>query len=757
MFRTLFAQFLVVQCVLFAQGPSEEVLTAKRWEGDIEVWGQHQGQSPGGGTYQLSVKATAKVLLTERKANLSFHGGWDGKMTSGTFEVKYEGKGKGHYECPYVDTFEVSGPIVEMTNAMMLFNRDAWSFGLGFNSPQGTARRVFHCPDKPPEESPWWRRENTRAAFAFSPTGLPFPGAGGELRDEGRTHQVAFDSGAASGTGAVPLQYRAVFRPAGSTELKLEVTSEQYRDWLPSATRDGSPGQPLRMKATLVAADGSTPKVEIESFEWELVDTSKEPGIAMNWPNLYNQGDGVEFDLRFKPQGRQTAADAQAQRMKLEYPRSLSDTAVIEPLDWGGWSVLRVTAKGAGKTWVGEHKPTGDTDIRLPRRAKDSIIAAKWKETYGASGSDESDNESDPEGEPGCDGDGLTLYEEYRGFYENGTHVYADPKRKDLFIYNRCGGVAESGIQLYGRMTGLNLHHRMLQEERCFSGAGDDDTINAYHAKAPHRVNQHRIDILVCGATKSRGGGTRTKGGAGEGMRLRPKDVENLYIEGPDQKFWAEQYGVQPASAARQFDVAVAHELAHATGVDHHGEGDGAGKFVVLRASEPGNTTGQDGLFRVLSGYYPIKIYDERTGRDLTPELVQRALRIRQQAADVYAQEFPQGTTPEQDRWSKVMILQVGVRQGEHSGAENCVMRYWLADAFLKTGDSPNLYLVPDGTEPVGFQLCDTTQGQDVNMPGRQPQPRYYDAAGGRGRCKFWVCVNDAIPGKPSAIVKEAK
>ena len=82
---------------------------------------------------------------------------------------------------------------------------------------------------------------------------------------------------------------------------------------------------------------------------------------------------------------------------------------------------------------------TAQEDIRLPLRSEQSLIADVWKQNHGVAGmADINDNESDPAGD-GHPGDGLSLYEEYRGFIIDGQHVEGNPNKKDYFILNRAG------------------------------------------------------------------------------------------------------------------------------------------------------------------------------------------------------------------------------------------------------------------------------------------------------------------------------
>jgi hypothetical protein len=89
----------------------------------------------------------------------------------------------------------------------------------------------------------------------------------------------------------------------------------------------------------------------------------------------------------------------------------------------------------------------------------------------------------------------------------------------------------------------------------------------------------------------------------------------------------------------------------------------------------------------------------------------------------------------------------VGVEHGEHSGDQDCVMRYYFAKFYqAKNKPQKTLYVVTPGTERIGLTLCRAITGTGLNDQGHKPQSRYGNAAGGEGDCFSKICPNDAIP-----------
>jgi hypothetical protein len=109
------------------------------------------------------------------------------------------------------------------------------------------------------------------------------------------------------------------------------------------------------------------------------------------------------------------------------------------------------------------------------------------------------------------------------------------------------------------------------------------------------------------------------------------------------------------------------------------------------------------------------------------------------------AREIRAFTEQGQDVTSQVRVgtRNLGRDNGQHSGWENCVMRYDIADSYISQVNANDRYV--GVRELAGARTCDTTEGITVNQPGRSPQSRYGPAAAGRGNCLHQLLVNDRI------------
>ncbi len=499
-------------------------------------------------------------------------------------------------------------------------------------------------------------------------------------------------------------------------DVILEITpSGGYKKWRPSADRDGGDGEPVEFTATLKTKDGGVPEQRIKELEWELMETSAEPGFTINWPQVPDKN---EPDLYFKDQPATTpgavrrAVGETGQKVIVTYSDDgkLSDSIAVHPRDWGGWSTLQVTAVlNDDRRVSGRLAGASEDGVRLPDRDPGRYIARSWLSDKGISDGDRSDLEDQPKGDSNK-GDGLTLYEEYRGFYVNGERVEGDPKLKEMFIVNEgeepgsagtANGVA--GIALFQKLTGLKVHGTFKREEM------DADRVVNHNASArtPRLGPQHavliKVDPELAGQANAFTPDDRPKTPGGVKYVGLPIDILSRPTMNP---------GVSYAA------ITVAHELLHAVNVYHHGEGDEVVSWshdAEGRLFEQNTEEQKDGTYKLVGKRIEIRAFLE-SGQDVTAN-ADPGLRF------------------------------LGQRRGQHSGHENCVMRYDLARASVSIANPTSYrYVFGDTKDMQGTGLDDTAQGTDFNKLEREPQSRYGMAARGRGNCKGQILVNDMVP-----------
>ena len=140
-------------------------------------------------------------------------------------------------------------------------------------------------------------------------------------------------------------------------------------------------------------------------MEWRLVGTSREPGIAMNFPY---KSDEKRPDMEIVAEDLTAPEDETAQAVLFRSPSEPRTAVTVYPFDWGGWTTLRVIATlNDGRKIQGELKgvlgPGGGPlkDIPVPACLSGSHIALDWVQDKcpGFHG-DKADDDKFPAGRP---------------------------------------------------------------------------------------------------------------------------------------------------------------------------------------------------------------------------------------------------------------------------------------------------------------------------------------------------------------------
>jgi len=237
-----------------------------------------------------------------------------------------------------------------------------------------------------------------------------------------------------------------------------------------------------------------------------------------------------------------------------------------------------------------------------------------------------------------------------------------------------------------------------------------DRVINFNHDAAPHRVDQHAVRLIKGDSGDLDASFAQIHSDRGGGV---PREVDYILIDSTANP--RHEQSVARGSETEVINVysgVIAHELGHAVNIPHHGEGDERRKAWT-------NERQADGSFILKEDGVRIKVLDEKTGKEHV---------------------FP---TPGDKTYTFTVYL--GKRGGQHSGAEECFMRCYCADAYRSDAHPATRYWVK-GDEIGGYGLCTSSDGTGVNAAGRKPQPRWGDA--GIGNCARRICVNDAFTPK---------
>ena len=119
-------------------------------------------------------------------------------------------------------------------------------------------------------------------------------------------------------------------------------------------------------------------------------------------------------------------------------------------------------------TTIGSGNEVAGAAISLPLDANGNYIADGWENDATNNYNPAVDNETGP-ATNGNAGDGLVVFEEYRGFKVNGSHTRTRPSKKDIFIYTEFGAengaTTDYGIGWATHLPGTFVTHRIIEEE----------------------------------------------------------------------------------------------------------------------------------------------------------------------------------------------------------------------------------------------------------------------------------------------------
>ncbi|MGV3622896.1 MAG: hypothetical protein ACO1OB_18905 [Archangium sp.] len=269
-------------------------------------------------------------------------------------------------------------------------------------------------------------------------------------------------------------------------------------------------------------------------------------------------------------------------------------------------------------------------------------------------------------------------------------HSEGDPKTKDFFVRNRAMFAAIPGIEHFRVISGLNVHRRLTDAQ-----LGDDRVINVNTRSGAHKTDQHAVIIEVSAKMKNRAW-TKRRGNPRISERISLMSNWDQYS---DEVLW----GV------------VSHELGHSVNVDHHGEGD----FAPVWSFDGGT------LYETRGAIRNSIIIRNESDEDVTEAML------------FFISQQPPETKGLRPVW-------LGEQHGQHSGNEDCVMKYARADYATSATEPRTRYMFND-EHLIGLGFCASGMGTGVNAPTRQPQSRYGDARAGLGDCRHQLLVNDTV------------
>lgn len=424
-------------------------------------------------------------------------------------------------------------------------------------------------------------------------------------------------------------------KPPMPVEMDL-VPQEGYEQWEPVA----GPNEKTRGNAFLVKLDihefnkpGVAPDAKIKKLTVQLSNTSREKGICMNAPAKEKATDDHDFRIR-KAETLKVDEDGQtATAAGKDLPAQWD--ILLDCFDFAAFTELSARAElDNGQVVTGRVKGRSDRSrLVVPQDENDNHVADGWEKEMGIY---EKKYPAEWDGAKvsghRCDGDGITLFQKYRGFRCTLGHLRLTPERKHLFIFDPADyALSSGGLDLFARAG--EVVPVVLARSEHWTGRGSSRSqrrvVNFNHGYA-HKGDQHALDFVVSYAKREQAppgwaalqdrmsipsapleehvfGRTFPDGVADEAVSS-PADAYQVTVYPNTIKGDIWQLGEicmsqtrhadpakamkdfneahpddYPASIAWQTRVTVAHEIAHGVGAPHHaGESDGD-RMCIMR------------------------------------------------------------------------------------------------------------------------------------------------------------------------------
>src|SRR5262249_15013938 len=174
---------------------------------------------------------------------------------------------------------------------------------------------------------------------------------------------------------------------------------------------------------------------------FELFDVSDENGFCMNAPSSLPFFPWSEDGRLFKDYQFPDQADFDTEGLfwthtaKSKKNDISTATVRVKSFDYGGFGKIKADFKFMDETLTASEKngTKGRMYTKIPLDDDDNDMADGWSGNVG--GAD--DDKDNVPALGAINGDGLTRYQEYRGFMVMGRHTRTDPNNKDLFIWDQ--------------------------------------------------------------------------------------------------------------------------------------------------------------------------------------------------------------------------------------------------------------------------------------------------------------------------------
>ena len=277
-------------------------------------------------------------------------------------------------------------------------------------------------------------------------------------------------SGGVRSEGAQRVTTTWTFKPRGRVTARLFIEpGPGYATWVPEGS--DSPlgiGSSQLVRLVLEGVNGGPATVMPTRVRVRLVEVSREKGISLNWP----RNGGTEPDLFFRRERMENVREVRNEGQEAILEGGMTQwTLPVFSNDYGAFGKLMAEAELPGGVIVsGEVRgaPTLDR-LALPKDDNENRIADAWERSVGARSTVPDSDDDDTLPPMAMKGDGLTLYEEYRGLRTvDAPHQRLDPNRPDFFFLDHARLV---NVVQWESITGFAAHRLEWQHMKFGSEA----------------------------------------------------------------------------------------------------------------------------------------------------------------------------------------------------------------------------------------------------------------------------------------------
>ena len=485
----------------------------------------------------------------------------------------------------------------------------------------------------------------------FAP-GKPFSVSGTVTKEVTLADFLAMAGGAApasspdtqrsdEGGGTLTVTYTLSYNKDPDDLEAVFVLPNDFDAWQPTGLRNENvPAGGLKIGVRLRRKDKPDEQPgEKASFTFELLDTSREPGICLNFPAPDSVTQPAPFDLQIlETDNPGLEVKEKGQSASTEGEPSPDAEVMVRSFDYGAFAILKATARVGDRTYIA-HLAGDETKqfLRLPKDDNENRVADAWEKSVGCLDKNlpaDWDGADDPSGQ-GTTGDGISLYEKYRGFDFAGIHERLKPyNKKYVFCADVTGGVQRALVSpsmspyAFPKVTRTVL--RFIDDNRWTgegSSANGKRIVNFNHGwLGGHAVDQHGLRVNLDAAenpvappgynawraargweavdapSATTGGITFPDASASDDIPWSPGDTYEIQIyqrnlrrrvrntvayhlggtEAEAQKYISEHPDDYAEHYARLLSRVISHEMSHGIGApDHTPRADGDKKCVM--------------------------------------------------------------------------------------------------------------------------------------------------------------------------------